>query len=339
MTTLRLPTASRPSANERRFRRALQWYPQAWRDQHGEAMLGVLLDVAEAGGTPGPSLAQRVDLARHGLTARLVGQFPARARDLAATSAFLGGTAFALFHLVFFSWAPWATYADPPFIPPLPAASAWPELIWLVAAACHLAGWRRTAKALVAVAGVTAVVLLLGRYVHPSWIWPHATTAAAQLIPAVFVFVGRVRTRDRMTSVLTVFALAAGFSAVYVLHTPGRPLITNWRGSDTLMWFVPYAYSERTIVLLMPVAFVILALALLASRRTHTASGLTALGMPWVLVWTIHGLHDSIFSTAGTLGPLGVTGERLLYALITATALVTLAAIWPRLERKALAHA
>lgn len=49
------------------YRRALRWYPKSWREKHEEALIGVLLDQAEAEGREHMSRTARRDILRHGL--------------------------------------------------------------------------------------------------------------------------------------------------------------------------------------------------------------------------------------------------------------------------------
>lgn len=53
----------------------LRWYPQRWRNAHGDALLGVMLDAAEAEGRKSPTPAERRSAAMHGLGARLDERF------------------------------------------------------------------------------------------------------------------------------------------------------------------------------------------------------------------------------------------------------------------------
>ncbi|ROQ05539.1 hypothetical protein EDF54_2158 [Rathayibacter sp. PhB93] len=50
-----------------RYRRAMRWYPAAWRRSQGDAAIGAYLDRDEATGTNGPSGRDRFDLARAGV--------------------------------------------------------------------------------------------------------------------------------------------------------------------------------------------------------------------------------------------------------------------------------
>ena len=53
------------------YRRLLRWYPRSWRARHGEALLGIMLDEAEALGRSRPTVAQRWSAFLHGTGTRL----------------------------------------------------------------------------------------------------------------------------------------------------------------------------------------------------------------------------------------------------------------------------
>lgn len=56
---------------EQKFRRLLHAYPKQWREQHGEAFLGTLLDEAEAEGRTRPTMSMRLSLFTHGFAERI----------------------------------------------------------------------------------------------------------------------------------------------------------------------------------------------------------------------------------------------------------------------------
>ena len=56
---------------EQHYRRLIRWYPKSWRARHGEALLGVMLDEAEAVGRSRPSTGQRWSAFVHGMGTRL----------------------------------------------------------------------------------------------------------------------------------------------------------------------------------------------------------------------------------------------------------------------------
>lgn len=56
---------------EQYYRRLLRWYPRSWRAHHGEALLGIMLDEAEALGRSRPTVGQRWSAFLHGTGNRL----------------------------------------------------------------------------------------------------------------------------------------------------------------------------------------------------------------------------------------------------------------------------
>lgn len=53
------------------YRRLLRWYPRSWRARQGEALLGIMLDEAEAVGHSRPTVGQRWSAFLHGTWTRL----------------------------------------------------------------------------------------------------------------------------------------------------------------------------------------------------------------------------------------------------------------------------
>ncbi|HEY6745831.1 MAG TPA: hypothetical protein VI357_08930 [Mycobacteriales bacterium] len=153
-------------ALERRYRRLLAWYPRAYRAEHEDEMLGVLLAGA-AGRRPG--LGERADLVLGGLRIRArhaVRAFPGSgvADALAAVSLLvpvllLPGAARGLHEV---AW--WLRHdgVSANFLLTFPAAPAW--ALWLVAAVLGLLGRRRAAAVAAVVAAAALSVLLT---VHP----------------------------------------------------------------------------------------------------------------------------------------------------------------------------
>lgn len=116
---------SEMTALEGRYRLALRTYPARWRAAHGEELLGVMLDVAAEKNKTKASTAELLQLALHGLTARVnqaLSVVPRRRRDRLAAIGLIAGTALALMMLVlgeFGRWFRWNSYtfADHPFGP------------------------------------------------------------------------------------------------------------------------------------------------------------------------------------------------------------------------------
>lgn len=133
---------------EQRYRDALHWYPRRWRRLNAEAMVGTLLDVAEAEGRDAPSRADLRDLRRSGLAARADVILPGPIRDRVAAISLGAGTGLALALLTGQAWAGWAVElgSGAPNAPELiaPVGLIWPVLIhpglWVLAALATLAG-------------------------------------------------------------------------------------------------------------------------------------------------------------------------------------------------------
>lgn len=131
---------------ERRYRRLLLAYPADHRREHGEEMLGVLLDDAAPGSTR-PDLRATADLLRGAARIR-VARADARGWGDGLAVVSLVTTALACL------WAP-AMLAIAIYGNPLPLTTVVPFLIWPVVLVVGLSGMRRTA-ALLSCAGALA---------------------------------------------------------------------------------------------------------------------------------------------------------------------------------------
>jgi hypothetical protein len=96
---------------ERRYRGALDWYPSVWREANGEAMLGTLLDEAEATGREKPALGQTLNLFAFGLRERARTALPASVRDRASALAWGLGAAISTVMFIGTEWTPWSSSA------------------------------------------------------------------------------------------------------------------------------------------------------------------------------------------------------------------------------------
>jgi len=293
MTTAGRAARTDARALEESVRRALAWYPGEWRAEHGAAMSGVLLDVAEATGADRLSPAQRLDLARNGLAQRLVGWAPARSRALAASSALLGATAFAIFHFVLFEWEPWrsAPGRSELFWGPFTTPSAYLDLAWLLGSALFLCGFERLARASAGVVGLGALALLGTHYLLHG-MWPSPVTLAVYVVAALFVTAGRaVRPAHSGFAVLLVLGMLGAECAAFWGITP-RAYLPIWidRHADLMLWL-----QDRDERLIEMLAFIGLAVALgclTALRRNGAAAALCAGALPWAAFWSIHFVYS-----------------------------------------------
>ncbi|MCJ1682827.1 hypothetical protein [Rathayibacter sp. VKM Ac-2928] len=238
-------TTNEDAGRTDRFRRALRWYPAAWRDEHGEVLLGILLDEADDRGHRGPGIGQRTTLAVGGLRHRLQsapGRSPSTIVPLALATAF-----FAFYAVV--NWSPGVSYpgAIGPFTNPSFLAGA------LFAIALGLALAARTGAARVTALLASATELSIALVAAAAgWLGPDLSTAgpvAALGVLAVMPWRGRVAA---VMSVLLLVGLSALLTAVDAL---GATVLTD----------VPAA---RVVLPLPVIAAVLLALALAARRAT-----------------------------------------------------------------------
>lgn len=147
---------------EGRYRRLAGWYPRSWRAANEDVLIGTMLDIAEAEGRTEPTPAERWDLARAGVAARLDAVVPARVRDAIAASSLGTGGAFALVYFVFVVWAPFlpdravhlAEVGSGPFLSTGSVTAV--AFAALVVLAC--AGHRRSAR----IGGVLTVLAAVG---------------------------------------------------------------------------------------------------------------------------------------------------------------------------------
>ena len=284
---------------EARVRRSLAWYPREWRELHGDAMMGALLDLAEATDADRLPFAQRLDLARNGVAQRLVGWAPAPLRTLAANSALLGATAFALFHFVFFEWEPWASKTGVPGLiwGPFITLSAYLDLAWLAAALLFLCGWAGVARVAFGIVGAGALGLFAIHYELPG-LWPYATTLAVYALAAVFVIAGSPgRPRHSGVAMLWLFGVLGAIVVAFSVFDYDPRLVTWFRKPDTMLWFLDQPHVRSAVIAFAVAALLIIAVAV--TGRRALAARLLAAALPWLLVWAVHLIHDSFALWAG----------------------------------------
>lgn len=134
---------------ERRYRRALRWFPAGWR----VAVLDTLLERAADEGRTEPRDGELADLTRSGLAARgraVVGRVPAASRRLLGSAAIGAGAVYSLFALLSTELPPrdWTPESgglseQPWMLGPFMTPAALAFLLWIAAFLALLLRWRR----------------------------------------------------------------------------------------------------------------------------------------------------------------------------------------------------
>ncbi|MBI4939279.1 MAG: hypothetical protein HY830_00860 [Actinobacteria bacterium] len=236
------PDAPSADPTQWRFRRLLALYPAHWQADNGDAMLGVMLDAAEAEGRTGPTVREAVSTLGHAVTqwrSRLV----ARRQDDGVLGSFAGlgpaavvsGGVLSVLSLWFAEFGPALTGAPSVSGPdPLPGVATTGVIVfaaWLVALVAALAGRPGPARQGFAVAAaMPAVVAVMSAVTGlPS---PRAGLLGAL---TVFAVVGAVMWPDasRRLRFATGAAVVIGstVSAAQVVHaSAGLPFAAPaWR--------------------------------------------------------------------------------------------------------------
>jgi hypothetical protein len=139
---------------ERTYRRALRWFPRQWRSANEDAMVGTLLDVAEADRRPAPARGELANLRLSAMAIRLrIFILPATVRNRASALALGLGTAISVSAIAQSLIAQWAvsnsgaresTWAASP----LAVAGIAVYAAWIAAFVASLVGLNKTSRAL-----------------------------------------------------------------------------------------------------------------------------------------------------------------------------------------------
>lgn len=183
--------------DETPWRRALHAYPASWRQRHGEAMLGTLLDEADALARTEPTRGDRLALLRGGLAVRLGGWMPPAARDALATASAATGLALSVMFGVFSGFTVRMDWRLPPE-GQNPDLQASPGLVmaglWAIAFVLILCGAARAARITLAATAVAGVGVYLVAQLDPL-AGPRAITTATLTVLALIALLAPVRAR------------------------------------------------------------------------------------------------------------------------------------------------
>ena len=191
---------------ENAYRRALRFYPAAWRRENEDVVVSTLLDVADhdARTTPNsanpksahPSSAELRHLAVSGIATRFGFARHAAAREAASTAALATGFVLAVTFFVAYTWAPWADrtpYQGSSYqtFGPFMNAGFVLYAVWAAAFVLGTLG-KATAVRWLMVAAIT-ISIGLRLLTSASWVGPTTTTCGFFGILSLVVLAGAPR--------------------------------------------------------------------------------------------------------------------------------------------------
>ncbi|KGJ71762.1 hypothetical protein GY21_19985 [Cryobacterium roopkundense] len=241
--------------------------------------------MASAEGRTTPTMAERVDLAAHGLFTRVGLFLPVAVRDGVAAVALATGTAFALVYFWFSGWAPLMRGRDAsrelfsfgPFVNPGVILCA----LWLFAFVCALLAWSRTAKIVLTGSILIAIAIPWTNLLVPAWDGPSSTNLGFFVILGLLAVAGTPRSRPRLAFASSVWLVA--FVGLYAANG----LLNG--GGDRSFWT---RIASPTNLLLAGLAAVMLTVVFLALRRRTAAVVVLGSLPPWIAVWGVGIMND-----------------------------------------------
>jgi hypothetical protein len=339
------------------FRRLLRLYPPSWRTANGDALLGVMLDVADAEGRVRPTAREGTAVVRHAArTWATAGSDRLRRTGIGGSFSWIGpgalvlGTTLSAVSFLFGEWFPgihllWGNDFHADRFGPFPSAGPLLYAVWLLAFGAVVAGAARAGRLLLVLAAVGAPVLLTvcdrTGVARPPVLFLYAMT-----VFAVVALVGMPRldraTRRRLgvASAGTVAATTALLAAVTALGLA----LPNWDfplgpaarmdvrlpgNADFFLGLGFYRYlGLGTIVrITAPVVVVWLLVGLVTVwRRPARAMAAGVLGVPAVVIdptalgsfWLPGPLHGYAMLLVPALGVLSIALSLLVVGVRTA---------------------
>lgn len=286
-----MSTEASASALERLFRRFLLIYPAWWRAQHGEAMIGTLLDVSDETSTR-MKWTQVAGMLIGGLTARVDTVIPPEARSLAARASLLLGTGFCAAYFLFHSWAPWADtqtvfgngYRS--FDGLVNGGAAFCAL-WFLSLIAYLLGMARSGRLLMVLTLLS--LLIVGVTARDTWFGPWFVNLWFVALLGVCVILGNPlppsgrKLAMTLASVGSIAVFIGGFAAAGGLATTYQP--------DSFFWLTvfPPILSASTILLAGATSLV-----LMISRHRTGAVSIAIATVPWLVMSTYLALQHRL---------------------------------------------
>ena len=279
------------SALEARYRAALRWYPPAWREQNADAIVGTMLDQAEAEGRSVPRRGEIRNLAASGASRSLEQFAPRAVRDRVALIALALGAAATLLSFLLMEWAPLAPretvyFGDGGFYHP-GAMQFGPFLsgavviyaAWLLALVAILARQRIVSVLLLGLTLPYSVLLYVSRPEPWAQYQPQAGALVILAGLAVLVISGNARAPLPLSRLIV--ALIGGLAIALLGMLTGGVYFFYGRvfGGAVFTFFEP-----RSVL----AALLVLAIYAFARRRYTWMAALALSALPWLLLSALY---------------------------------------------------
>ena len=300
------------AALESRYRAALRWYPRSWRAANADAIVGTMLDQAEAEGRDVPARGELRDLASSGVGHRFELFAPRAMRDRLALIALLLGAAASLVSFVASEWAPFSPretvyFADGGFyIPPVAgfgpfySGAAVLYIVWLLALVAVLARQRLVSVALLALTLPYSVVLYANRPQEWAIHQPQAFALVMLGLLALVVILGDARRPLPLPRLIAAFL--AALSLILLGLLTGGVYFTQGLvyGGSVFAFFEPR---------LLLVATLLIAGYTLYRRSAAWTAALLLSALPWLILSSLYVVPLVIvMAAAATIAVLVIVG-------------------------------
>lgn len=278
---------------ERSYRSLLRLFPRDWRQLHGEALIGTLLDAAEARQAIRPSAGERVDLILAAAEARMSSAMSAAQRSLlCAVSAGVG------LALVVCSAA--YDLARPAWLVHAGVGLSWNAAIavvgagafalgWLLPLAAALLGYRRAAIAAWGAFELLVFVDVMGAVLHQQWVFADPTSA----LFAGVLSLGALAARPRWPllaavsiSVAAAYALLLSYVETTAVDPPDAAAVRLFRSLHFYLWAGALNFGNLAVVL-AAAALAAICLRIVGHRKTSAL--VIAIAVPWAVAWAATG--------------------------------------------------
>ncbi|WP_349898709.1 hypothetical protein [Parafrigoribacterium soli] len=285
---------------ERRYRRALAWYPRAWREKNADVVAGTLLDVADAEHRTHPRVGELANLAVSGIATRLGLLLEPRARDAIATIALATAAAYPLAYFAFQLWSPLSTAHAPD-------ATAWgfnpllnPGLLlaglWLVALVLASIGAprRRVLMPTIALAILASISLMVIYRIPGSGNGWYGLTTTTMLFLALLGALALIGTPARGVRLLIPTGIV--FVAISSGYLATQLVLQRLYFDELYFWH----NISGALALLLAVAVIAL-IALGLRHRRAAAQTIAISAAPWLLVLLRFSGSQDLWTALGLL--------------------------------------